>query len=104
MSQPGKKQTKKKPPRQKVAMPWYRAEEWPRLQAISEDASDASLTYEQWLSYATKSMQALRRRRVQVIKVDVTASQLQSWAKKKGLPINGKTRTAFAISQVASMA
>jgi hypothetical protein len=79
-----------------MGLAWYRADQWPRLLASSEDRDQLEGRYEERLQMASERYQDLRRKGVRVEKVDVDVEELLKWCQAKGLGVNSSSRAEYA--------
>jgi hypothetical protein len=94
------------PPKdKKVAMglAWYRADQWVRLLAISEDRDQLELNHEEWIRMASERFDDLRRQGQQVQKVEVDVEDLLKWCRTQGLPVNSSTRAQYAAQRLRNL-
>jgi hypothetical protein len=80
----------------KVAIPWYRREQWPRWKEISQDWADMSASYDDWVEQAEKTIRKLTKDGREVHKVDVGVDEFLKWAAKERTPITGSARADYA--------
>ncbi len=79
-----------------MAVAWYRAEDWPRWKAISEDGMDD--TYEEWLKEARQAVLTTSLGGAEVHRVIIEPDQFLKWARSKRKPITGGSRSEYAIT------
>jgi len=83
-----------------MGLAWYRADQWARLRAISEDRDQLELNHEEWLRTASERFEDLRRQGQQVQKVEVDVEDLLKWCRTQGLPLNSSTRAQYAAQRL----
>jgi hypothetical protein len=91
---------RKKPKMPKfLGMAWYRPWQWDRLREIVTAPDELAATYPEWLAMAEKSIQLLRRRGVNPIKVDIDAEELLAWCQERDLPVTHDARYSFVVEK-----
>src|SRR5437879_13796479 len=83
-----------------LGLAWYRADQWGRLRAISEDRDQLESHYEEWLRTASERLEDLLRRGQRVQKVDVNVEDLLIWCRTKKLPVNSSSRALYAAERL----
>jgi len=83
---------------------WYDEKQWEKMRACSVDKDQLHETYSDWLVEAEKTFKGMAREGITVKKVYVDVDQLQAWAGKQMLPINGRSRAGYAQYLVSSQA
>ena len=81
----------------RVAIAWYRREQWPLLRAMSADTDKLEATYEEWEAFATKHVRDLEARGIRVHKIDVEVEALARWCEREGRPVDGDARSDYAM-------
>jgi len=77
-----------------MAFAWFRPEEWHELKLICPDLHD---TYAEWLAEVHAAIEALGSPlKDQVVKVVLTADELQKWKRATGREVNSKVRARLA--------
>ena len=85
---------------QKIAVAWYRPEQWERLHAVSVDVDDLEQTYDEWLLKAEIALADLRKKGFFVQKIEIDIEELVKWCKSRQLPIDGAARSAYAAEKL----
>jgi SMC interacting uncharacterized protein involved in chromosome segregation len=88
---------------QKIAMAWYRPEDWKKLLKISDDSEELEKSHNDWLISANNSFIQLRKKGLDVTKVFIDLDELISWCKEHRYKINGKSRSAFAAEKLEKL-
>jgi hypothetical protein len=83
----------------KIALAWYRPEEWADLKLICPDLHD---TYEEWLASAQATIEGLSSTfKEQVVRVVLTADELRQWKRATGRKVDGKVRSQLAVKRAS---
>jgi hypothetical protein len=82
---------------------WYRPEQWGRLLEVSLDADQLEKTHAEWLIFANKQLDDLKRRDILVIEVDVDVEELVRWCQRRGLAIDSGARAKFITLKAHDM-
>ena len=80
-----------------AGLAWYRAEQWELLRKHAVDKSNLELTYDEWHRIALEKLLELRARGVNVVPVNVDVHELLKWCKENNLPVNGASRSQYAL-------
>jgi hypothetical protein len=80
-----------------VGMAWYRPEQWDRLRELSADVEVLEANHAEWLTFATRTFEDLRKRGIPVEKVDVDVEEIWAWCQRQGRPMDGKTRADYVV-------
>ena len=83
----------------RIALPWYRREQYARLRELSVDPDNLQPSYDEWLASAERSEQELRSAGAQVTRVDVDVELLQGWCAERGLSLDGFARANCASAR-----
>src|SRR4051794_32117639 len=83
-----------------IGVAWYRPEQWPLLLSFAADANQLEPTHAQWLAFATKSIEEMRRQGISVQKVEIDVRELLAWCQRHGRLLDGDARAAFATSKM----
>lgn len=86
-----------------VAVAWYTKEEWGKVRACAADVEAFSDTYEEWRAKAERTVRTLRRRGLWIVRLPVTAAELEAWCLEDGVPNTGPNRATFAARQLDKM-
>ena len=78
-----------------LAVAWYRAEDWPRWLAISEDKMPE--TYEEWLKQARQFTVMATLKGMAIHRVIVEPDAFLKWASSKRKPITSSSRSQYAV-------
>jgi len=83
-----------------LGVAWYEPEQWERLLDISADRDELEATHAEWERNAVQSMKRLSRGGVWLEKVTVDLEELVQWCLSRNLPVDGKSRAAFASEKL----
>lgn len=83
---------------------WYSEGQWPRLRALSADASDLEETHAEWLSVARAMVARLRAAGENVVRVDADLDDIVAWCRAHGLPLDGESRSRYAVEKMREAA
>ena len=77
---------------------WYRTQDdFEKIKIISIDTHNLDDSFEQWLKSAETGIKELSERGYIVRKINVNPDELFIWCRDKGLKINAKARSDFAV-------
>lgn len=79
-----------------VGIPWYEAEDYPRVLAVMEDADRLPGTHASWKAQAEQIEDQLRRRGHLVVRAHLRPDDFVTWCAARGLHVNAQARTRFA--------
>lgn len=80
---------------QVLGMAWYYREQWDRIREVSDDRNGMHPDYNDWLKDAQDVEKEWKSKGVTVHKVYIDVNALVAWAARKGLNINGNTRSNY---------
>lgn len=83
-----------------MGMAWYRPEDWEELLRISADAGKLESTHAEWLECAIKARQDFLAQGIFVHKVVVDLEDLKAWCARKGVAIDGDSRSEYACDRM----
>ena len=88
----------------RVSFAWYREDQWDRLLELASDRDQLEATFDEWRVFAEGHIDELRRRGVEVVKVEVDVEQLCEWCLRRGRPFDAAARSEYSarISRRAS--
>jgi len=86
-----------------VCIAWFEANQWEKLIEVSIDSSSLGETYEVWRNNAETMIEKMQSGGMILQKIQVEVDELVEWAKRKGVPIDGKARSEFAIQTFARL-
>ncbi|MFA5897910.1 MAG: hypothetical protein WC829_02235 [Hyphomicrobium sp.] len=81
---------------QKVGIPWYRPEDYPKLLGVFADADRLPATHADWLARAEQLEQQVRASGKRVERVYLDPDKFPAWCRERGLDINGQARAGYA--------
>ena len=79
---------------------WFRAEQWPLLRSLANDANELEQTHEEWVRIAEKIIEDLAREGVSVRKVDVDVNELHAWCAAHNRPLDASARAEYAAARL----
>ena len=83
-----------------IGIAWYRPEQWTMLRALASDPEVLEKTYAEWLIFATKKIEELRKRGLLVRKIDVDVQELVAWCQSRDRVLNGDARASFVTDKL----
>ena len=81
----------------------YRAEQWHRLQEISEDKENFDKTYEESLVDSENKIKQLEAQGIRPVKVEVDVEEMLTWCSTQGLAVTPETRTKFMMTKLREL-
>ena len=78
-----------------VGVSWYRLEQYLQLRAMYVDGDTLPATYQEWLTEARKVYDVLLAEGFRLEKVLIDPVEFPAWCRRKGLPMNGPTRSRY---------
>jgi hypothetical protein len=70
------------------------------LRALASDPEVLEKTYAEWLNFATKKIEELRKRGLLVRKIDVDVQELAAWCQSRDRVLNGEARAKFVTEKM----
>jgi predicted polyphosphate/ATP-dependent NAD kinase len=70
------------------------------LRALASDPEVLEKTYAEWLIFATKKIEELRKRGLLVRKIDVDVQELAAWCQSRDRVLNGEARAKFVTEKM----
>lgn len=83
-----------------IGVAWYRPEQWPRLLAISADRDMLEGSYDEWLMNVTQTLETMKSKGLNPVKVDVDTEELLGWCRSRDLPVDSKARAGFVTEKL----
>ena len=80
----------------RLAVGWYKPEDWDRLRDISEDRDELEDAFDEWESSALKAFHEIESTGHKPEKVMIDPGHLLRWCNLKGVVVNGSSRAEFA--------
>ncbi len=84
----------------KMGVAWYRPEQWALLRALAADPEKLEHTHGEWLVFATKALDDLRKEGITTVKIDVDVHELWRWCQSLERPLDGKARADYTAEQL----
>ena len=90
--------------RRVCSLPCYRDKhQYTRLKQFSIDKENFTHTYEEAKKLTELKKQEMKRKGFKVVLVDVDVDELIAWCDFKGLPLDPRSRTQFAMDKLKEM-
>ena len=86
----------------RVALPWYRADDYETLRARLADGGKLPERYETWRVATEQVEQVVQRSGVEVVRVTIEPDDFLAWCERVGLPSDGAARSRFAAEVLSS--
>ena len=80
----------------RVALPWYRAEDYDALRGSLADGGKLPKRYETWLFSTEQVEQEVQRSGVEVVRVTIEPDAFLTWCVRAGLASDGAARSRYA--------
>ena len=79
--------------------PWYRREDYDRIQEIMDDGANLPSTFDEWESRAKSRMAKAEASGVRLKPIIVDPDDFMAFCREKGIPKGSKERTLFAVTR-----
>jgi YD repeat-containing protein len=79
-----------RPQNSRVAIAWYRRDQWELLRAVSTDGQSLEQTYDEWAAFASKQVRDLESKGFEVHKIEVELNALRRWCEGEGRAVDGR--------------
>ena len=86
--------------RHHLAIAWFRSDQWDRLRALATDSHVLENTFEEWRAYAESQYADMKRKGLDVRKIDVDLDELVAWCNHKKIPLDANARSEFAAHKL----
>ncbi|ABY30850.1 hypothetical protein [Methylorubrum extorquens] len=86
----------------RVALPWYRAEDYTALRTNLADGGKLPERYETWLFSTKQVEQVVQRSGVEVVRVTIELGAFLAWCESVGLQSDGAARSRYAAEILSS--
>ena len=83
----------------RIALAWFRREQWDRLLEVSEDRDHLEKTFEEWVEVAQQKYDELKNLGYDIKKVDVDVEELVRWCLARDRPVDADARSEFPIDK-----
>jgi len=83
-----------------IGFAWYRREQWELLRSLAADCDKLEETYDQWLTFATKTVENLRCQGIRAEKVDIDVHELSAWCNSHGCQLDADARAAYVSEKL----
>jgi hypothetical protein len=87
----------------KMAIAWYKPEDWQRLREISDDADKLEDTHWEWLEQAEDAFRKTREAGMDVTKIFINLDELVTWCHENNMAINSDSRSNFAAMKLQDL-
>ncbi|MBU0478923.1 hypothetical protein KKC91_10195 [bacterium] len=79
---------------------WFRKDQWESLCNVSVDVDSLEKSYEEWESFANKSIEDLISKGMHIKKIGVNVTELVDWCIKEKRPVNSESRSLFVANKL----
>jgi hypothetical protein len=79
-----------------IAVAIYLPEQYPRLLATAEDASDLETTWQEWYQVLQETKQRMAAQDIHLIEMPVDLDALETYCQEQGLKNTSSTRAQYA--------
>ncbi|MGW5840129.1 hypothetical protein ACWFZ6_19195 [Methylorubrum extorquens] len=86
----------------RVALPWYRAEDYTALRTVLADGGKLPERYETWLLATEQVEREVQRSGVEVVRVTIEPDAFLAWCERAVLASDGAARSRFAAEILSS--
>lgn len=90
-------------PKTKVRIAWYKQDQWQLLLDVSVDRDDLEATYVKWEKAAKQALKQIRKRGLDVVRVDVKIVELLDWCQSENVPVNAQARSQYAAYKLQQL-
>lgn len=80
----------------RIAIAWYKPDQWALLKAYSIDKEVIEDTFEEWAEHAEKQFEGLRKEGLNMHKVVIDIDAMVAWCKENDLPVDAESRAKYA--------
>ena len=84
----------------RVALPWYRAEDYETLRARLTDGAKLPERHGTWLFATEQVEQVVQRSGVEVVRVTIEPDAFLAWCESVGLESDGAARSRYAAMRM----
>jgi len=85
-------------PGMRVGVAWFREAEWARLRTVAADPEILEESYSDWLKVFDRSLRTIKEAGVIAERIEIGVSELESWCRQEGRPLDSAARSEFAAS------
>ncbi|MBC8375001.1 MAG: hypothetical protein H8E26_03080 [FCB group bacterium] len=86
-----------------VCVAWFKSNQWEKLKDVSVDSSGLGATYEEWRSNVNHTIGKMKSGGMIIHKIQIDIDELIEWAETRGVPLDGKARSEYAIHMFAQL-
>jgi len=80
----------------RIAIAWYKPEQWALLKACSVDKEVIEDTFEEWVTNAEVQFEGLKKEGLNIHKVVIDMDALVAWCRDNDLPVDAESRAKYA--------
>ena len=80
----------------KIAVCWYKENQWERFKEIVSDKENIEDTYLEWRKEAEIKLNELKSQGLNIKKILVDTEEMLLWANEQGRDLNGDLRSQYA--------
>jgi hypothetical protein len=77
-------------------VPWFTAEDWPKLLAVAADRAALPDTFAEFEQIAGQRFNALRAQGAEIVKVTISVDELVAWCRAQRCPVDTTAWATFA--------
>lgn len=81
--------------KRKIALPWYRREDYPGIRSMMADRHTLAPTYEQWLAAAENNENVGRQAGLEIERILIDPSAFARWCAAEGAEPDGAARRRY---------
>lgn len=85
--------------RRKIALPWYRREDYPAIRDMVSDPHNLAPSYDQWLAAAENNESVGRQAGLEIVRILVDPSSFARWCAAQGLDPDGTARMRYVAEK-----
>ena len=88
---------------ERVALPCFQKEHWPRWLEIADDRESWPATFEEWQRESNDRAERLSRAGLEIVWVDLEPDSFAAWCESRGYENDAEARNRFAAEQVGNI-
>ena len=85
------------------SIPYYRKDQYNRLQEVSIDKENFSISYEEMMTITASKHKEMENKGFKVVKIDVDIEELIGWCNSRCVTLNPASRTRFTLEKLKEM-
>lgn len=90
--------------KRKIALPWYRREDYPDIRGMMADAHNLAPTYDQWLAAAENNESVGRQSGLDIERILIEPSSFARWCADRGVAPDSAARMRYVADMQAQTA